>query len=455
MQHIFKITNSYTLMKFKLIFLKSFRLLISLALIIISTNNIFAQDNKSDGQDEVSTTVTPHDKNAIFSANASYTFSVKNTYSNIQSGRISYIITDQFNKKLLTDSIHVNLATKSTKDFDFIVPALKAGFYKINFMINVSDYDDTIRRVFGIRADEIRSTHEKPDDFNQFWDESKKELSSIKPDFKITEQPELEKLNQKVYIIEMKSIGNMTIRGWMTMPASRKKNQKLPVLLMLPGYQAATKPLIGHNEDMCFISADVRGQGLNKETMLMRNEDYITYHLEDKNKYYLRGVIMDCLRYMDFICSRPELDMSRISVGGGSMGGYMALATAALDKRVSFCAAQNPIMSDVYNLDNGAVAWPINYMKKYVAIWPGLTFNKVLANLQYFDTKNFAPLISCPVFLGIGLLDPYVPPNNSYVVYNNINSKKKIMVFKDLGHEVGKKYDNYETLWMRDDFALF
>jgi len=112
-------------------------------------------------------------------------------------------------------------------------------------------------------------------------------------------------------------------------------------------------------------------------------------------------------------------------------------------------------MSDIYNMDNGAVTWPINHMKDYVKIRPGLTFPKVLDNLQYFDTKNFATDITCPVDMGIGLLDPFVPPNNSYAVFNNITSKKKIFVFKDLGHEVGDKYYNYETLWIHDAFALF
>lgn len=112
-------------------------------------------------------------------------------------------------------------------------------------------------------------------------------------------------------------------------------------------------------------------------------------------------------------------------------------------------------MSDVYNMDNGAVKWPIDHMKDYAGIRPGLTFDKILENLQYFDTKNFATLIRCPVLMGIGLLDPFVPPNNSFAVYNNITSKKKIIIFKDLGHEVGQKYDTYEELWMRDAFALF
>jgi len=404
---------------------------------------------------DVSTILTPHSSDAIFRNNPTYTFSVKNTYHNSETGSVSYTVTDQFNKQLLSDSIHVDIAANSSKDFDFTIPENKTGFYKVNFMINVSDYDDTTRRVFGIRSEDIRSTHDKPADFDQFWADSKTALEAVKPDFKLTEQPDQEKFGEKVYIIQMRSFGNMLIRGWMTVPKITHKNQKFPVLIMLPGYQADTKPLLGADADMIFISADVRGQGLNRQAMDLRRDQYIVYDLEDKYKYYLRGVIMDCERYIDFVCSRPEIDKEKIAVAGGSMGGYTSIATAALDKRVALCAPQNPFMSDVYNMDNGASVWPLQHMKRYVAIRPGLTFDKVLDNLQYFDTKNFATLVKCPVLMGIGLLDPYVPPNNSFAVFNNINAKKKIIVFKDLGHEVGNKYMIYEERWMRDQFALF
>jgi cephalosporin-C deacetylase-like acetyl esterase len=57
--------------------------------------------------------------------------------------------------------------------------------------------------------------------------------------------------------------------------------------------------------------------------------------------------------------------------------------------------------------------------------------------------------------MGIGLLDPFAPPANEYAAYNNIPGKKRIMVFKDLGHEVSQQYKNLEGRWMRDAFALF
>jgi cephalosporin-C deacetylase-like acetyl esterase len=447
-------------------FLKKLKRLFSVILaltLVFHYGSVIAQSNSektisnNDDTDagEVSTILTPHNKDAVFRNNATYTFSVKSTYGNAEVGRVSYLLTDQFNKPLLRDSIHVSIPANSTKDFDFTIPEDKTGFYKINFMINVSDYDDTTRRVFGIRADEIHSAYKKPADFNQFWASTRTELEAVNPDFKIIEQPDREKFGEKVYIIQMRSLDNMLIRGWMTVPKMTRENQKFPVLIMLPGYQIDTQPLLGATADMIFISADVRGQGLNRAVLDLPHEEYIMHNIGNKYKYYLRGVIMDCVRYVDFACSRPEVDKSRIAVTGGSMGGYSSIATAAIDHRVALCAPQNPFMSDVYNMDNGATVWPLQQMKRYVAIRPALTFDKLMQNLQYFDTKNFATMVLCPVLMGIGLLDPYVPPNNSFAVYNNINAKKKIIIFKDLGHEVGEKYGLYEERWIRDQFAMF
>jgi cephalosporin-C deacetylase len=55
----------------------------------------------------------------------------------------------------------------------------------------------------------------------------------------------------------------------------------------------------------------------------------------------------------------------------------------------------------------------------------------------------------------MGLVDPIAPPNNVYTLYNGISAPKHLIIFRDLGHEIGKKYNDYEGRWMRDTFALF
>jgi cephalosporin-C deacetylase len=237
-------------------------------------------------------------------------------------------------------------------------------------------------------------------------------------------------------------------------PRTENKNKKFAVLVGLPGYQVALPPMFGADNDLAILTLNVRGQGNSRDVIHRPRNEYIFYHIEDKNKYVMRGAIMDCVRAIDFIFTRPDLDHDKILVSGGSMGGFLSIATAAVDGRVALCSAQNPILSDVNSLD-GEADWPVIDLKSYIASKPGLTYSKVMQNLNYFDTKNFATMLKCPTLLGMGLLDPIVPPNNAYIDYNNITAKKHIIIFRDLGHEVGAVYKAYEGRWMRDTFGLF
>jgi cephalosporin-C deacetylase len=411
-------------------------------------------DPKKEDEETVFTMLSINNKDGIFSSNASFTFDVKNTYNIVQEGTVSYLLTDEKGVKVKTFSKPVKIAKKSDEHYSFDIPSLKTGFYKLNVMINVSDYDDTTRRAFGIRPDEIKSAYPKPADFDAFWKSAKADLAKVKPQFKVTEQPSQNTDNRRVFLIEMKSLDNLTIRGWMTIPKTSNKSKTFSVLLGLPGYQVTLKPIVGRDDDLAIITLNTRGQGNSRDVIHTERDAFISYNIEDKNKYVMRGVIMDCVRAVDFIYSRKELRHDQILATGGSMGGYLAIALAGLDNRVTICSAQNPILSDVHNLV-GAVEWPINDIRKYVAGKPDVTFDQVLQNMEYYDTKNFATGVKCPILLGLGLLDPYVPPSNGYAVYNSLNTDKRVMVYKDLGHEVSQKYKDFEGAWMRDTFGLF
>jgi cephalosporin-C deacetylase len=441
----------------------NFKKYILIALAITAFQHAFAQHDSPRGkvpapvkedEETVSTELNINNKEGIFSSTASFTFDVKNTYDTGQTGTISFVLTDEKGTKVRALNKTVNIGRKSIEHYNFEIPSLKTGFYKLNMMINVSDYDDTTRRAFGIRADDIKSAYPKPADFDSFWKTAKADLAKVKPQFKVTEQPSQNTDNRRVFLIEMKSLDNLTIRGWMTLPKTSNKSKKFSVLLGLPGYQVVLKPIVGKDDDLAIITLNTRGQGNSRDVIHTERDAFISYNIEDKNKYIMRGVIMDCVRAVDFIYSRPELRHDQILATGGSMGGYLAIALAGLDNRITICSAQNPILSDVHNLV-GTTEWPMNDIRKYVAGKPDVTFDQVLHNMEYYDTKNFATNVKCPILLGLGLLDPYVPPSNGYAVYNSLNTDKKVMVYKDLGHEVSQKYKDYEGSWMRDTFGLF
>jgi len=66
---------------------------------------------------------------------------------------------------------------------------------------------------------------------------------------------------------------------------------------------------------------------------------------------------MDCIRAVDFLTSRPEIDKSRIGVEGGSQGGGLSSAAAALDQRITFCAPDIPWLGDWVGY-LAAAEWP-------------------------------------------------------------------------------------------------
>jgi cephalosporin-C deacetylase len=429
---------------------------IYLVALLMTTHCLFAQEHTESGEGgEIEVSANALNKEAIFEDNAKYVFEIKNPTANIQDGKIAYTITGQDGEKLKGDSIRVNVAAKSIGKFNFDIKGNGPGFYKVDFMVNVTDYDDTLHKAFGIQPDKLTSTHKKPADFDEFWQKAKNDLTDVDPAFQCTLMPSLSTATCNVYLIQMQSLGNITIRGWLTEPVTKKLNKKFSVVLCLPGYQIALSPIMTVGDpDVAFITLNVRGQGNSREFINTRHDEFVIHHIDDKNKYVMRGVVMDCIRAMDFIFTRPELKHDNIFVKGGSMGGFLAIATASLDKRVNLCSAQSPIFADVRSLVK-RVTFPITSINMYLKTQPGLTLDKIMDNLDYFDVKNFAPNIKCKFLMSIGLLDTYVPPTNDYTVFNTMTTNKKIMVFRDYGHDVSPLYIDLENAWMHDQFGLY
>ena len=60
----------------------------------------------------------------------------------------------------------------------------------------------------------------------------------------------------------------------------------------------------------------------------------------------------------------------------------------------------------------------------------------------YIDSKNFAPMVRCPVLFGTGLDDVICPPQTQCAVYNNLHCAKKRYFFPGYGHEEIPEFDD-------------
>ena len=68
--------------------------------------------------------------------------------------------------------------------------------------------------------------------------------------------------------------------------------------------------------------------------------------------------------------------------------------------------------------------------------------DEAYAKLAYFDSKNFAPMVKCPVLFGTGTADIVCPPATQFAVYNNLTCEKRHEFFEGFGHEEIQDFDD-------------
>ena len=284
-------------------------------------------------------------------------------------------------------------------------------------------------------------------DFREFWNESLAELAQVDPQFRLIIQPGLSREERNVYEVRMRSHGNVRVRGWYEVP---KGKGPYPVLIRVPGYGANMKPL-NRFKDLAVLSFNPRGHGNSQEDVKGKPGNYWIRGLDDKAGYYYRGAYLDCVRAVDFLHSRKEVDPKRIAVKGGSQGGGFSFSTAALDKRIALCIPHIPFLTN-WELYFKTSRWP--EMDRWIDEKDSRTWESTLRTLSYFDTMNMAPWIECPVFMGVGLQDAICPPVTNFAVYNRLKGKKEFIVYPHAKHYVEKEFHSLAFAWMRERFGL-
>jgi len=179
----------------------------------------------------------------------------------------------------------------------------------------------------------------------------------------------------------------------------------------------------------------------------------LLYEPLDRSKFYYRGGYVDCLRGIDFLASRIEVDADRIGMLGTSQGGGLTLATCALDaqdparRRVKAASAHVPFLCNYPVAVRIATTGPYEHVQKYVKENPA-TAQQYLDTLSYFDPVNLAPGITCPVLMSVGLKDTTCPPETILPVFDAIQSKKSIVVYPDLTHAHSLEFRQMEMEWL-------
>lgn len=370
--------------------------------------------------------------------------------SNVE-GKLIVEVKSDFGQEIKSETISINLKSKSDKTVKIELGELQPGFYSVALSVEGKGINKRKTFNIGVRPEEIISPTDRPDDFAAYWQKAKDELACIDPQFKLIKQDSLSTATKEVFVVEMRSLGNVLIRGWYARPI---KAGKYPAILHVQGYSTSPTVHWGYSgDDMISLVLNIRGHATSRDFINPGFPGYLQHQVEDKELYIYRGAYMDCLRAVDFLYAQKEVDQSRVAVEGGSQGGALSFATAALDnERINLCVPNVPFLSDFKD-----------YFK--VAFWPGSEFEAYFKNnpksedtiyetLSYIDIKNLAPWVKAPVIMSVGLVDPVCPPHINFAAYNQLTIEKSYIVYPEAGHSLPSEYHNTKYKYIKEHFNI-
>ena len=342
------------------------------------------------------------------------------------------------NAKTIDTAAHtVTVAKHSERWTDVSLTPKAPGFYR--FVCRLKQDDSVVAEkslIIGYDPDQMTTPLTREDDFDAFWQKRKLELAEIEPRFKMTQDLDQSTDDFDVYLVEMYSYGNVLVRGWYSVPTHPGPH---PAIMNVPGFFSTMYPML-ERKGVATFALNPRGHGNSRDDISPSRDQYLSTGLDANapENYIYVGAFMDCLRAIDFLASRSEIDPQRIGVEGTSQGGGLSLATAALDPRIALCMADIPFLC---NWEGYAEA--------------GGWFGEAdaadrLRIMSYTDAMNLAPWIKCPVVMSIGLQDPTCPPRTSYAAFNNIVTEKSCYVYPFGGHSVGTAHRRLKDSWVNE-----
>ncbi len=308
------------------------------------------------------------------------------------------------------------------------------GFYRLKVTAHVNGKDYEGLCTAGFSPEKIQPKAKCPDDFDKFWKETleRARWNDLDP----TKRLLPERCTKDVNVYEVSFVNDKPgsrIYGILCLPV---KPGKYPALLRVPG--AGVRPYSGDvwtaSQGAITLEIGIHGIPVTMEQNVYDRmldgclNNYWDTNLDNPDRNYYKRVVTGAVRAVDYIASLPEWNGTSCGVTGSSQGGFLSLATAALDKRITFLGAVHDAMCDYESEVEGiAGGWPHYFYK-------GEKQEARIKGARYYDGVNFARRVTCPGWYSFGYNDDVVPPNSSYGTYNIITAPKTLSVYQKTGH---------------------
>lgn len=290
---------------------------------------------------------------------------------------------------------------------------------------------------------------EEPADVDVFWKDTLADAAAHNIDAMFEPYTEVRLPATDVFDVAYRGFGGQKVRGWLLIPTI--KEAPVPCVVSYVGYGGGRSLPIAHTwasaAGMAHFVMDSRGQG-SQWSPGDTPDDYpaggpqaagfLTRGIESPETYYYRRLITDAVRAIDAAVAHPKIDAARLAVAGGSQGGILALAAAALtDHKLAAAIVDVPFLCHLQRAVTITDQLPYAELVKYLSCHRN-KITQAFNTLSYFDGCNFAKRLTVDCFFSVALMDQICPPSTVFAAYNQIEkAKKHIDVFLFNGHEGG------------------
>lgn len=289
----------------------------------------------------------------------------------------------------------------------------------------------------------------RPADFDAYWDDALRELRDIDPAPRLEPAKDSPARHADCFDLWFTGVGGARIYAKYLRPKTAADGRGHPAILRFHGYSMNSGPwaekLCWPAEGFCYAAMDCRGQGGlsedNTRTLGSTWRGHIIRGLDDPDprKLAYRQIFLDTVQLARVVMGFAEVDADRIGCLGGSQGGGLALACAALEPRIRRVAPVMPFLCDyqrVWEMDLARDA--CEELRYYFRLFDPRhqREEEVFTRLGYIDCQHLAPRIRGEVLLQTGLMDTVCPPSTQFAAYNKITAPKNVLVYPDYAHEV-------------------
>ena len=290
-----------------------------------------------------------------------------------------------------------------------------------------------------------QGSNPQPADFDAFWDRGLAEMRAVDPHIEIV-PAEFQTPYAECSHLYFTGVGGARIHAKLLRP--RNTSEPHPAIVQFHGYTGDsgdwTNKLPYVALGYTIAALDCRGQGgLSEDTGGVQGwtlRGHIIRGLDDAEpeKLLFRQNFLDTAQIAKIVLEMPDVDPERVGAMGGSQGGGLTLACAALEPRIKRAVPMFPFLCDykrVWDIDlaKDAYAELREYFRKKDPRHE--REEEIFTRLGYIDVQFLAPRIRGEVLMAVGLMDQICPPSSQFAAYNKITAQKSLSVYPDFAHE--------------------